>query len=964
MAQLPFAQQQQAMEMMAANQGPKPAGIGGSMMQDPTAGQNSGINVSLTKKRPRMPKELKEKEKLKDVKLKDGNRMGKDKGSAEMKESREKEFYASIFAGQKQAHNIGLTQLQQLQLQQQQLQQQSNIGGAGQGSPHVSGYDDSTPQRGPGALAGKLKRRHKEGRGLYLSGAKDGSALINGVDMFASANSKRGGETGPPHLISMPKMGVTIGGVQTVSLSSQTPPLATLFSLQNRAANRNQKESHLNVTAERKFFDQFVKCLDLFSKSMLTRDELLDITEDLFGPQQDILFSDQCLKCSPSYRLLPEDYPKPKCSERSTSEACALNDSWVSIPIGSEESSSFKHMRKNQYEEALTLRALEPIAEELALFTASNAGSQDAAVQLPVGEKTIEHSASECHRQAVRQSPPAQNSSTTSAAVVDNGGNLPKSYEENSLSGVSSSISPEQQPLLFGMSPQLVLAYDNDAHILHRDIYKIFCHAAETDHNQNSDKERLAALWRDFLRVFFNIPTHYLYSHTANLPTAHTFGSFSQHIQSQVLQSEDGNPNLAVPESTLEDGIQNINAILAKHSSVHPAEAWLPGSRVLTLYGTAVVIAFRAEDSMYVARLPYGIAYLNPNVIFGAEQLSSQAIGISPDSATGKDSIYAGAVPVESTCSPDLLVKDPCKVFFGTQMCYIFMRLHHTLFMRLKIAKQLAQEAVSQQLERSHSYSSSLGATPYPQAYVLYTLDKIILQGLKYLQAMANDDNVNKLIGLFVYHHNSDVLAGVDADIYKAHAAQILSHTMEDVFRIQLITHSAGVYDGQSNVSMEYLGMLHTPNANGNPTSSSSSSSNANSATALPSKISAASLRSRSRAKASAAAIDSSNAVSVRSPTPKAITPSLQAPSSSAKKLLSQPSGQVDDALASDEAAAMDTQDEDYMENDDNDNEMFLAGERGPNLVPKVVLPDEEDEDDNDNEEENKTIIELHRQPS
>ena len=44
--------------------------------------------------------------------------------------------------------------------------------------------------------------------------------------------------------------------------------------------------------------------------------------------------------------------------------------------------------------------------------------------------------------------------------------------------------------------------------------------------------------------------------------------------------------------------------------------------------------------------------------------------------------------------------------------------------------------------------------------------------------------------------------------------------------------------------------------------------------------------------------------------------------------------------------------DKDYMDNDDNDNEMFLAGERGPNLVPKVVLPDEEDDDDNDNEEE------------
>ena len=80
-------------------------------------------------------------------------------------------------------------------------------------------------------------------------------------------------------------------------------------------------------------------------------------------------------------------------------------------------------------------------------------------------------------------------------------------------------------------------------------------------------KERLAALWRDFLRVFFNIPTHYLYAHTANLTptaTAHTFGSFSQHIQSQILQAEDGNPNLALPESSLEDGIQNINAIFAK----------------------------------------------------------------------------------------------------------------------------------------------------------------------------------------------------------------------------------------------------------------------------------------------------------------------------------------------------------------------------------------------------------------
>ena len=46
------------------------------------------------------------------------------------------------------------------------------------------------------ALIGKLKRRSKDGRALYLSGAKDGSAVISGVDMYASANSKRGVESG------------------------------------------------------------------------------------------------------------------------------------------------------------------------------------------------------------------------------------------------------------------------------------------------------------------------------------------------------------------------------------------------------------------------------------------------------------------------------------------------------------------------------------------------------------------------------------------------------------------------------------------------------------------------------------------------------------------------------------------------------------------------------------------------
>ncbi|KAL5368661.1 Sin3 like paired amphipathic helix containing protein [Cryptosporidium parvum] len=84
-----------------------------------------------------------------------------------------------------------------------------------------------------------------------------------------------------------------------------------------------------------------------------------------------------------SYLHLPKDYPIASCTGRIKSDQENLNDKWVSIPQGSEDF-SFKHMRKNVYEENLfkcederfeldmviennrsTINALEPIAEEI-----------------------------------------------------------------------------------------------------------------------------------------------------------------------------------------------------------------------------------------------------------------------------------------------------------------------------------------------------------------------------------------------------------------------------------------------------------------------------------------------------------------------------------------------------------------------------------------------------------------------
>ncbi|CAH8297642.1 unnamed protein product [Eruca vesicaria subsp. sativa] len=59
-----------------------------------------------------------------------------------------------------------------------------------------------------------------------------------------------------------------------------------------------------------------------------------------------------CEQCTPSYRLLPKDYPIPIASQKMEIGSQVLNDHWVSVTSGSEDY-SFTHMRKNQYEESL-----------------------------------------------------------------------------------------------------------------------------------------------------------------------------------------------------------------------------------------------------------------------------------------------------------------------------------------------------------------------------------------------------------------------------------------------------------------------------------------------------------------------------------------------------------------------------------------------------------------------------------
>jgi paired amphipathic helix protein Sin3a len=143
-------------------------------------------------------------------------------------------------------------------------------------------------------------------------------------------------------------------------------------------------------------WNESLKCLDMYSNDLLTRNELFALLADVFGPglsslldelkalmaargavtitsasgaqtivadssaPEDVWFSmpigeidlSQAPRCTPSYRGLPKGYPMLSCSDRGKLEREVCNDLWVSVPTGSEDF-SFKIMRKNAYEEAL-----------------------------------------------------------------------------------------------------------------------------------------------------------------------------------------------------------------------------------------------------------------------------------------------------------------------------------------------------------------------------------------------------------------------------------------------------------------------------------------------------------------------------------------------------------------------------------------------------------------------------------
>ncbi|KAF6004791.1 Paired AMPhipathic helix protein [Cyanidiococcus yangmingshanensis] len=160
-------------------------------------------------------------------------------------------------------------------------------------------------------------------------------------------------------------------------------------------------------------FHEFIKCLSLYNQEIIGRTELMSLADELFGHRHLLseafrTFLDSCAplrkskhpadlenvvsgietalsilegrapfsatapavdglwrykslseaaaeskeRCDTSYKRIPSEFQSMPCSGRGELEKQILNDIWVSVPTGSEEG-SFKHMRRNQFEDNL-----------------------------------------------------------------------------------------------------------------------------------------------------------------------------------------------------------------------------------------------------------------------------------------------------------------------------------------------------------------------------------------------------------------------------------------------------------------------------------------------------------------------------------------------------------------------------------------------------------------------------------
>ncbi|KAL3886413.1 hypothetical protein ACJMK2_026411 [Sinanodonta woodiana] len=285
--------------------------------------------------------------------------------------------------------------------------------------------------------------------GQFLPDANGSSAYSGYVSsIFGTTDSSLGVRN--DHSSTVKKMGIgnknqnqkSSSQLRRPSLGSQPPPAKKMKTgmLKDVSIAEAGKYGTLNEYA---FFDKvrkalrhpevyenFLRCLVLFNQEVISRTELVQLVQNFLGKFPELFkwFKDflgyresggtiepipsgatnkervgsdlameidyaTCKRYGASYRALPSTYVQPKCSGRTPLCKEVLNDTWVSFPSWSEDS-TFVTSRKTQYEEHIyrcederfeldivieshlsTIRVLEYIHKKLGRMTPEDAAN-------------------------------------------------------------------------------------------------------------------------------------------------------------------------------------------------------------------------------------------------------------------------------------------------------------------------------------------------------------------------------------------------------------------------------------------------------------------------------------------------------------------------------------------------------------------------------------------------------------
>ncbi|GBG25023.1 Paired amphipathic helix protein Sin3b [Hondaea fermentalgiana] len=515
----------------------------------------------------------------------------------------------------------------------------------------------------------------------------------------------------------------------------------------------------------RELWGEFLKCLDLFAQELISRAELLSLVSDILGERADLLeefdrllasrgatddpvesawFSmpladidfDNCRTCTPSYRGLPAAFPKAPCSERTALCRSVLNDTWVSVPFGSEDAGSKGHRRSpnedalfrtedDRYEVDLVIdsnlaaiRALEPLAQEIKSLGLQHGESSKFRYRLE------RRSLSVIHLKSIARIYGDHGTEILELLRRNPAGAIPVILRR--LKEKHEEWCRDRQELNKTWKEQMERNYLKS--LDHRSFYfkqsekrahtqKVLlgelrdAHNAKVKHDQQPPAQQTPANTKVGIStppktstppptgtVELDFPDPIVHQHAWGVISlkAERMCEKQTLLKIAAFYNYVFNPLFLLPLSWLPSGTPlaetlNVNKYLSVAPRPRRREDALPdGTKVQTPLGTGTITAYVVESGFYTVALSFGVGHMLPGDVFKATDVNDEDVKTPLMASFSKPVRMEDSAAVKSASNEDSSTPASLDVFSTTQ-AYCFLRLYHMLYSRLLRIKELCE---------------------------------------------------------------------------------------------------------------------------------------------------------------------------------------------------------------------------------------------------------------------------------